>query len=103
MIYFRGDDWNQHYNKFEVSGNKRIIKMVGKEGMHWTFSHYEALQKNGLFYFKIKIVHTANKIVLLGICGKNIRWLPNSYLHPFFMGLYLYNGELYANGKATQT
>lgn len=66
--------------------------MVGKEGKHLTFSHHEALQKNELFYFKVKIVHTTNKIVLLGICGKDIREVPNLYFNNFFMGLYLYNG-----------
>lgn len=77
--------------------------MIGKKGKHLTFSHHEAVQKNGLFYFKVKIIHTTNKIVLLGICGKEIREVPNPYLNHFFMGLYLYNGELYANGKGTQT
>lgn len=62
-----------HYKEFEVSNNQSVIKKIGKEGRHLTFSHHAALQKNAKFYFKVKIVHTTNRIVLIGICGKDIR------------------------------
>ena len=77
--------------------------MIGRENKHLTFCHHEALKKNGLFYFKAKLIRTTNKIILFGICGKDIRELVNPYFNQFFIGMYIYTGEIYANGKATKT
>ena len=73
MIYFKNDEKSMHYKEFEISGNQCVIKKIGKGKNHLILCHHEPLQKNAKFYFKVKIVHTTNRIVLIGICGKDIR------------------------------
>jgi len=34
----------------------------------------------------------------MGICGKEIKGVVNSCSNKLFIGLYLYNGQIYANG-----
>lgn len=66
------------------------------------FNHCEVMPKRGIFYFKVKIVHTFGKHIMLGICGKNIKSAINSdaYFSPYFMGLHLHHCHLFGiNGK----
>jgi hypothetical protein len=68
VLLLKGDETNKNYKSFEVTENSRKIKMVGPNA-HTPFNHTNALPKEGIFDFKIKVVKTTSKYVFIGICS----------------------------------
>lgn len=67
--------------------------------MSYIFNHYQHLPKTGSYFFKLKIINTVAKQILIGGCGKTAAELiqTETYTSPQFIGLHLSNGNIYMN------
>ncbi len=70
---------------------------------HFFLNHIQTLPRSGIYYYTVKIVKTASKIIFLGYGGRDLKPKVNSHTNQIFVGLYLANSNVYANGTNIAT
>jgi len=72
--------------------------MLGSN-IHTIFNHFEPLPKQGIHYFRIKILKTYGKYILFGVCSSEIKSNTNAYHSPYFIGINLNDRNILGNNK----
>jgi hypothetical protein len=95
------DQTNERPNLLEIDKNK--IRAVGANAQYFICNHCETLPKVGIYYFKFRILRTATRAIMAGICGKNIKtFIANTAVHSkYYMGYCFNDGNYYANATNT--
>ena len=79
-IKFWGDESNLNYKSFQVTEAGKRVKYLATDSNFRIFNHAEPLAASGVFYFKLRVLQTANTVIMLGICSTNIKSKINAYI-----------------------